>query len=106
MQAWGYVTKTERPETVIKAIRSVAGGVAYFSPAVQERLVVGSKGARLAEKNETLTATLTPREKEVLCYLARGHVQEGHRPDHVRQHQDGRLPLHPTDGQAQDPRPR
>ena len=76
VQAWGYVVKTERPETVVKAIRSVAGGCAYFSPAVQERLVVSSKGTRLAHPDQTLVAALTPREREVLCYLAKGMAKK------------------------------
>jgi DNA-binding NarL/FixJ family response regulator len=72
VQAWGYVTKTEPPEAVIKAIRDVSRGFAYFSPSVQSRIVVDSKGMSLAQKAQTLSASLTPREREVLCYLARG----------------------------------
>ncbi|MGB9626598.1 MAG: response regulator, partial [Phycisphaerae bacterium] len=72
VQAWGYVTKTEPPEAVIKAIRDVSRGFAYFSREVQSRLVVDSKGVRLAERGQTLASTLTPREREVLCYLAQG----------------------------------
>lgn len=71
-QAWGYLTKTEPPESVIKAIRDVSRGFAYFSPEVQGRIVVDSKGMSLARKGQTLTSELTPREREVLCYLARG----------------------------------
>jgi len=75
-QAWGYVTKTEPPEAVIKAIRDVSRGFAYFSREVQSRLVVDSKGVRLAEKGRTLASTLTPREREVLCYLAQGRSKK------------------------------
>ncbi|HOW18379.1 MAG TPA: response regulator transcription factor [Phycisphaerae bacterium] len=76
VQAWGYVTKTEPPEAVIKAIRDVSRGFAYFSREVQSRLVVDSKGVRLAEKGQTLASTLTPREREVLCYLAQGRSKK------------------------------
>jgi DNA-binding NarL/FixJ family response regulator len=72
VKAWGYVTKTERAESIVKAIRDVASGFAYFSPAVQARLVMGPKGPRLAHKDQSLAATLTDREREVLCYVARG----------------------------------
>mgnify|MGYP003731301599 CR=1 FL=1 len=72
VQAWGYITKTEPPESVIAAVRSVARGFAYFCPAVQARLVVSADGTRLASRDPTLAGSLTPREREVLCYLARG----------------------------------
>jgi DNA-binding NarL/FixJ family response regulator len=72
VKAWGYVTKTERAETLIKAVRDVARGFAYFSPEVQARLVMGPKGPRLASAGQSLTSILTPREREILCYIARG----------------------------------
>jgi len=72
VQAWGYVTKTETSDVVVKAIRNVASGFAYFSPAVQARLVMGPKGPRLVQENQSLSSTLTDREREVLCYIARG----------------------------------
>lgn len=72
VRAWGYVTKSEAAESIIQAIRSVADGVAYFSPAVRARIVVGPDGASLARGPKTVSALLTPREREVLCYLARG----------------------------------
>jgi DNA-binding NarL/FixJ family response regulator len=72
VKAWGYVTKTERADTVVKAIRDVSRGFAYFSPDVQARLVMGAKGPQLAHKTQPLLATLTGREREVLCYIARG----------------------------------
>jgi DNA-binding NarL/FixJ family response regulator len=71
-EASGYVTKGESPEAVVAAIRSVAGGGAYFSPQVQERLVVGADGVHLASDGATRASTLTSRELEVLRYIARG----------------------------------
>jgi DNA-binding NarL/FixJ family response regulator len=76
VKAWGYVAKTEPADTVVKAIRDVASGFAYFSPAVQARLVMGARGPGLAQKNQSLTATLTDREREVLCYIARGMTKK------------------------------
>ncbi len=71
-EASGYMTKSEPAEAVVKAVRTVAGGGVYFSPEVQARIVVDSNGARLAEQGSTRAGTLTPRELEVLRYIARG----------------------------------
>lgn len=68
-QASGYVTKDEPPSVIVRAIRSAAGEVAYFSPRVQSRIVVDDDGLRLAEARGSL---LTARELEVLRYIARG----------------------------------
>jgi len=72
VRASGYLTKGESPESIIEAIRKVASGVSYYSPEVQSRIVLDSRGARLAEKPRTRSATLTPREGEVIRYIARG----------------------------------
>lgn len=74
--AAGYVTKGEPPETVIEAIRAVASGRSYFSTDVQDRLVVDPKGLRLAHKKRSRASTLTPKELEVLRYIARGLSQK------------------------------
>lgn len=70
--ASGYVTKSEPPDTVVSAIRTVASGAAYYSPEVQERIVADREGPRLATDGHTRVSTLTAREMEVLRYLARG----------------------------------
>lgn len=72
VQASGYVTKDEPPETVIHAIRQAVSGAAYFSPKVQARIVVDPRGARLAQEKKSRVSTLTRREMEVLRYVARG----------------------------------
>jgi DNA-binding NarL/FixJ family response regulator len=71
-EASGYITKTEPPEVVARAIKLVASGGVYFSPQVQARIVVDSNGARLADDAKTRVSTLSPRELEVLRYIARG----------------------------------
>ena len=76
VKAAGYVTKSESPELVIQAIRAVANGGSYFSPQVQARIVVDSDGTRLAQKRRTRASTLSPRELEVLRYVARGLSQK------------------------------
>jgi DNA-binding NarL/FixJ family response regulator len=70
--ASGYVTKNEPPEALLRAIRSVASGAAYFSPEVRARIVIDARGARLGTDSRSRASTLTRREKEVLRYLARG----------------------------------
>lgn len=71
-KASGYLTKSETCETVVKAVREVAAGGAYFSAEVRSRIVVGPRGARLAQEPRPRVSTLTPREVEILQYLARG----------------------------------
>ncbi len=71
-KAAGYLTKSESPEKVVEAVREVASGSAYFSKEVRSRIVVGGSGPKLAQALETRASTLTPRELQILQYLARG----------------------------------
>ena len=71
LEAAAYVTKSEPPEVVIQAIRTVASGGVYFSPDVRARIVLDSEGAHIAA-SATRGSKLTAREQEVLGYLARG----------------------------------
>jgi len=71
VEALGYMTKHEKPERVLEAILTVAKGGIFFSPEVQSRIVVESHGVRLARQS-THTSILSPREFEVLRYIARG----------------------------------
>jgi DNA-binding NarL/FixJ family response regulator len=72
VQASGYMTKEEPPEVIVHAIRTVLGGAVYFSPKIQSRLIIDAQGIRLARQVQTRSSILTPREIEVLRYLARG----------------------------------
>lgn len=72
VQARGYITKHEPPEVLIKAVREIAAGGAYFSEEVRRRLVVDSGGVHLSKGAKTLADKLTRREVEVLRYVARG----------------------------------
>ena len=72
VEADGYVTKNESPETLLSALDAVASGRIYFSPEVQARIVVEPGGLRLAEAPQTRVNLLTPREREVLGHIARG----------------------------------
>lgn len=76
VRAAGYLTKNESLDTVVAAIRAVAAGGSYFSDEVRGRIVVDTHGARLAAGAQSRASTLTPRELEVLRYLARGLSQK------------------------------
>ena len=75
-QASGYVTKDERPEVIVAAIRSAAADVAYFSPRVQSRLVIEQSGVRLSTGGTSRASLLTARELEVLRYIALGRTKK------------------------------
>ncbi len=71
--AAGYITKDEPPDGLIRAIRKVHSGQIYFSERVRGRLIVEPDGSlRLGAAGSTRASSLTPRELEVLRYLARG----------------------------------
>lgn len=70
--ASGYLTKTESVESIVRAIRDAAAGIACFSPQVRGRLVVGNGGVSMGNGEQTRVAQLTARELEVLRYVARG----------------------------------
>ncbi len=72
VEAAGYVTKSEPPEAVIEAIRMAVTGRVYFSPEVRSRIVFDPRGTRLSTKQPTRLSTLTPREMQILRYLAKG----------------------------------
>ncbi|MBN1345132.1 MAG: response regulator transcription factor [Phycisphaerae bacterium] len=72
VQAAGYLTKTESTEVMVRAVRSVAAGGTYYSPEIQMRIVIDDHRAYLARGRRTEASTLTPREIEVLRYIAKG----------------------------------
>ncbi|MCA9299813.1 MAG: response regulator transcription factor, partial [Phycisphaerales bacterium] len=72
VNALAYVRKEEPTETIVRAIHLVAEGRSYYSPSVQERIIVDVKGPRLASPPETRLGSLTAREMEVLKYIATG----------------------------------
>ncbi|MEX2215441.1 MAG: response regulator transcription factor [Phycisphaeraceae bacterium] len=76
IKARGYISKREPIEAVIQAIRKVAAGGVYFSPEIRTRLVIDHEAVRLEGANVTRFSTLTPRELEVLRYVARGMAKK------------------------------
>ena len=72
--ATGYVLKDEALETLVSAARAAARGESWLSPAVARQVVhraVDGTADRAAAAPAS-APPLTPREMEVLCWLARG----------------------------------
>jgi DNA-binding NarL/FixJ family response regulator len=71
--ASGFLLKRTRPEELIAAVHTIAGGASLLSPSVTRRVI-----DRLAQQpipelaNIALLADLTAREREVLGLMARG----------------------------------
>jgi DNA-binding NarL/FixJ family response regulator len=71
--ARGYVLKGAAPDEMLRAIRSVAGGEAIFSPAIAQRLI--DYFAQVAStRPPSLLPELTEREHEILQLIVQGHT--------------------------------
>jgi DNA-binding NarL/FixJ family response regulator len=71
--ARGYVTKTIGPAELIAAIRGVHGGDAVFSPRLAG-FVLDAFAGEPPPAIDPEVDQLTPREREVLRYIARGYT--------------------------------
>ena len=81
--ARGYVTKTIAPSDLSDAIRRVYDGDAVFSPRLAGSCSTPSRGAAASEIDPELDQ-LTPREREVLRFIARGYAyKEAGRELHI-----------------------
>jgi DNA-binding NarL/FixJ family response regulator len=72
--ARGYVTKTITGEELADAIRRVRDGDAVFSPRLAGFVLDAFAGDLPAEEVDPELDQLTPREREVLRYIARGYL--------------------------------
>lgn len=75
--ASGFLLKDTRPAELIEAIRTVASGEAVVSPRITRRMLemfAGQlpSGATASGQLDPRIASLTPRETEILCLVARG----------------------------------
>ena len=69
--AAGYLLKNSNPAELEQAIRAVAGGEIYLSPAIAKHVVE----ACLQKNGPTSSlAQLAPRQREVLQLIAEGHT--------------------------------
>ena len=71
--ARGYVTKTVSGPELADAIRRVHGGDAVFSPRLAG-FVLDAFAGSLPDRIDPELDQLTPREREVLRYIARGYL--------------------------------
>lgn len=72
--ARGYVTKTIAPADLSEAIRRVHDGDAVFSPRLAGFVLDAFAGALPVGEIDPELDQLTPREREVLRYIARGYA--------------------------------
>ena len=73
--ARGYVTKTIGPADLADAIERVHGGDAVFSPRLAGFVLDAfAADALMTQPSDPELDQLTPREREVLRYIARGYA--------------------------------
>ena len=71
--ARGYVLKGAHPSEILKVLRAVAGGEAYFGPEIARRLMSFFSAPKPASPEEAFPE-LTAREREILDFIAQGHT--------------------------------
>lgn len=72
MGAAGYLTKTSAPEELVNAVRVLADGRKYVSSTLSQQL---ARRLLTPDDERMPHETLSRREHEVLCHLARGRTQ-------------------------------
>lgn len=65
--AQGYLLKDETPTRIANALRGILAGEPPLSPAIAHRLL------RMFKQSPSETISLTPREREILGLVAKGH---------------------------------
>ena len=72
--AGGFLLKAGDPRELLAGVHAVAEGAAYLSPRVARRVIAELGGGRLtrATAARARTATLTPRERDVLALVGEG----------------------------------
>lgn len=68
----GYILKNGRADDIVSAVRAVVKGGSYFSPPVAREIVQQIRSPQREAGEEPFT-TLSPREREVLGWIAEGH---------------------------------
>ncbi len=71
--AAGFVLKDSPAEDLIRAVRTVGGGASYLDPAVTSRVLATYRGTASPVADVAELEELTPRERDVLALVAKGH---------------------------------
>jgi two-component system response regulator NreC len=74
--ALGYVVKSDDPDAIPTAIRTVARGEQYFSPKAAERVKGDALSMRRRKVTGTRGALISEREIEVLRYVGKGYAKK------------------------------
>ncbi len=69
--AWGYLSKSDTPDSVVEAIRKVLGDEFAFGPKVLERCRPG-RAAPEQDRPASRLGELTPRETQILRLIGKG----------------------------------
>jgi DNA-binding NarL/FixJ family response regulator len=72
--AAGFILKDSPAEDLIRAVRAVGTGSSYLDPAVTARVLDAYRSTSAARVEPGAIDELTPREREVLTLIARGHT--------------------------------
>ncbi len=67
--AKGYIVKSSVPETLVTAVRAIAGGGTFIAPELAQKLAANMVGE---DHEEDKVRQLSPREFDVFCLLANG----------------------------------
>ncbi len=70
--AWGYLSKSDTPDSVVAAIRKVVGDEFAFGPKVLERCRSGRVAAEQQDRPVSRLEQLTPRETQILRLIGKG----------------------------------
>jgi DNA-binding NarL/FixJ family response regulator len=69
--AKGYITKSSAPETLVEAVLKIAAGETFVEPEIAQKLLMQTV---LNKEAPTPINSLSPREFDVFCLLAKGYT--------------------------------
>jgi DNA-binding NarL/FixJ family response regulator len=72
--AAGFILKDSPAEELIRAVRAVGSGNSYLDPAVTARVLTAYRSTSPPTASAAMLTELTPRERDVLALIAKGHT--------------------------------